>query len=227
MVSMALHAIVLLDDHATLSLFAHIDFHALAGLINVVFAHVTCGVSTLLSFPVLQWWDCCLACTHAVQGVAARFVVTDPTKVADASTSVSGPPPAAAIERSMAQVKHVDDKVLILQIKCIDHEAMKSPPSPPILTITHARTIHVADQTHGRRGSNISRSSSLPFLLLAVYEQSMPLIKHVDDEANIDKPSQHMQIKHIDNEVLIPQIKHVDHEAMKSWIKHVGDKGSM
>ncbi|KAI6010044.1 hypothetical protein BKA83DRAFT_4133039 [Pisolithus microcarpus] len=194
---MALRAVVLLDDYAALSLLvARIDFHALAGPVNAIFAHVA---------------------RRAIQGVAARFLVTDPTQVAEASmsstlTTRSPPLPLLpALQRSAAQIKHVDDEVRI------------SPPSPPVLTISRARTIRAADQTRRRRGYNIS---PLPptFLLLAVHERSVPLIKHVGDEVII------LQIKHVDGEVIVPafgfplpllpalqrsaaQIKHIDDEV--------------
>ncbi|KAI6015496.1 hypothetical protein BKA83DRAFT_4129443 [Pisolithus microcarpus] len=193
---MALRAVVLLDDYAALSLLvARIDFHALAGPVNAVFAHVARVRRSRF-----------LRCSgDTVQGVAARFLVTDPTQVAEASMS------STLTTRLVSQIKHVDDEVRI------------SPPSPPVLTISRARTIRAADQTRRRRGYNIS---PLPptFLLLAVHERSVPLIKHVGDEVIIS------QIKHVDGEVIVPafgfplpllpalqrsaaQIKHIDDEV--------------
>ncbi|KAI6016843.1 hypothetical protein BKA83DRAFT_4128571 [Pisolithus microcarpus] len=86
-----------------------------------------------------------------VQGVAARFLVTDPTQVTEASMS------STLMMRLVSQIKHVDDEVRI------------SPSSPPVLTISHAQTIRAADQTCRQQGYNIS---PLPptFLLLAVHE---------------------------------------------------------
>ncbi|KAI6017755.1 hypothetical protein BKA83DRAFT_4128300 [Pisolithus microcarpus] len=221
---MALHAIVLLDDYAALSLLvACIDFHALAGPINAVFAHVARVRRSRF-----------LRCSgDTVQGVATRFLVTDPTQVAEASMSstlttrfVFGSPPLLllpALQRSAAQIKHVDDEVRI------------SPPSPPVLTISHARTIRAADQTRRRRGYNIS---PLPptFLLLAVHERSVPLIKHVGDEVIIYPRSvpplrlvlalqrSAAQIKHVDGEVIVADQAH---QRRGEYIKHVDDKGSM
>ncbi|KAI6018927.1 hypothetical protein BKA83DRAFT_4127483 [Pisolithus microcarpus] len=163
---MALHAIVLLDDYAALSLLvAHIDFHALAERVR----H-----SRFLRYS-----------GDTVQGVAARFLVTDPTQVAEASMSST---------------------------------LTTSSPLPPVLTISHARMIRAADQTRRQRGYNIS---PLPptFLLLAVHEQSVPLIKHVGDKVII------LQIKHVDGEVIVfplPLLPALQRSAAQ--IKHIDDK---
>ncbi|KAI6000028.1 hypothetical protein EDD15DRAFT_2193504 [Pisolithus albus] len=188
MVSTALRAVVLLDDHADLSLLvAHIGFHAPAGPVNVVFAHVTVRQrsatwsehAALVSAAVVI-----LIVLVAILPVPMRFFVTDPTEVVEAGITMSSPSPAATIERFVPLVKDIDDEVsppfLLLplalqrsaaQIKPIDYKAMKSsPPSPP------------------------------PFLLLAVHERSVPLGKHVNDKGNISSMSTTRltsQIKHV------------------------------
>ncbi|KAI6016613.1 hypothetical protein BKA83DRAFT_4128754 [Pisolithus microcarpus] len=191
MVSMALCAIMLLDNCAALFLLvACIDFHTPAGPVNAVFTHVAVHQRS--------------AAGDMVQGVAARFLVTDPTQVAEASMS------SMLTTRLVLQIKHVNNKVRI------------SPPSPPpfLLLAVHEQSVlpikHVNDE-----------------VIISVHEQSMPLIKHVGDEVIIS------QIKHINSEVIVPafgfplpllptlqrsaaQIKHIDDK-----IKHVDDKGSI
>ncbi|KAI6094122.1 hypothetical protein EV401DRAFT_1896468, partial [Pisolithus croceorrhizus] len=73
------------------------------------------------------------------------------------------PPSAATIERSVPQVKHVDDEASIF--------VFGSPPPlppPPTLQRSAAQIKHVDDE-----------------VLISVYERSVPLIKRVNDEANV------------------------------------------
>ncbi|KAI6032333.1 hypothetical protein BKA83DRAFT_4122672 [Pisolithus microcarpus] len=100
--------------------------------------------------------SCFLRCSgDMVQGVAARFLVTDPTQVAEASMS------STLMTRLVLQIKHVDDEVRI------------SPPSPPFLLLAvHERSMppikHIDDE-----------------VIISMHERSMLLIKHVSDEVII------------------------------------------
>ncbi|KAI6036173.1 hypothetical protein BKA83DRAFT_4120060 [Pisolithus microcarpus] len=185
---MALRTVMLLDDYAALSLLvARIDFHALASPVNAIFAHVASEYAALVScaavvirmvliavLPVpMQYKGLPPGSLSLIQPKSLRpaylhlahpplLLSHDPCRRSSTLTMrfVFGSPPLPllpALQQSAVQIKHVDDKVRI------------SPPSPPVLTISRARTIRAADQTCRRRGYNIS---PLPptFLLLAVHE---------------------------------------------------------
>ncbi|KAI6097652.1 hypothetical protein EV401DRAFT_1895465 [Pisolithus croceorrhizus] len=222
-------AVVLLDDYApSFQLVARIDFHATAGPVNVVFAHVAseyalsrflrCNGDTAVSPVPMQY-------KRLPPGSSSSIL---PKSLRPACLRLA-PPSAATIERSVPQVKHVDDEASL----CSDLPPL---PPPPALQRSAAQIKHVddevlifvheqsaADPTHRRGDYNVSTSSPPPsphppFLLLAAYERSVPLIKRVNDEANVSQSNRPAfgcpllpllpalqrsagQIKHVDDEV--------------------------
>ncbi|KAI5984750.1 hypothetical protein EDD15DRAFT_2201058 [Pisolithus albus] len=172
-----------------------------------------------------------LACTHAVQGVATRFFVTDPTEVVEAGITMSSPSPAATIEGFVLLVKDIDDEVslcpgppfLLLppalqrsaaQIKPVDYEAMKclclGPPSVPLPPALQRSAAQIKPVDHEAMKCLCLGPPSVP--LPPALQRSAAQIKPVDHEAMKCPPFLPLP------PVLqrsAAQIKPVDYEAMK------------
>ncbi|KAI5989489.1 26S proteasome subunit RPN7-domain-containing protein [Pisolithus albus] len=174
-----------------------------------------------------------LACTHAVQGVATRFFVTDPTEVVEAGITMSSPSPAATIERFVPLVKDIDDEVSLClgspflplppalqrsaaQIKPVDHEAMKCLcPGPPFLLLPPALQRSAAQIKPVDYEAMKCLCPGPPFLPLPpALQRSAAQIKPVDYEAMkclcSDPPSLPLP------PALQRSAVHGDDEAMKS-----------
>ncbi|KAI6095669.1 hypothetical protein EDD17DRAFT_1503994 [Pisolithus thermaeus] len=162
--------IMLLNNYApSFQLVACINFHATAGPINIIFAHVAMHQQSAV----------CLACTHAVKEVATRFLVTSPTvKHVDGKAST--------------YIKHVNEVMIYL------HQA-PSPPSPFLLLVMHKQSVlliqHVDEE-----------------IIISAYEQSMLLIKCINNEANISQSNRPGRSS-TSMTRLISQIKHVDEKG--------------
>ncbi|KAI6094140.1 hypothetical protein EV401DRAFT_1896450, partial [Pisolithus croceorrhizus] len=162
-------AVVLLDDYApSFQLVARIDFHATAGPVNVVFAHVARRASTcsLVSYVAMVIQTVLMA-VSPVPMQYKRLLPGSSSSILPKSLRPAclrlAPPSAATIKRSVLQVKHVDDEASIF--------VFGSPPPlppPPTLQRSAAQIKHVDDE-----------------VLISVYERSVPLIKRVNDEANV------------------------------------------
>ncbi|KAI5990206.1 hypothetical protein EDD15DRAFT_2370109 [Pisolithus albus] len=173
-----------------------------------------------------------LACTHAVQGVATRFFVTDPTEVVEAGITMSSPSPAATIERFVPLVKDIDDEVSLClgspflplppalqrsaaQIKPVDHEAMKCLcPGPPFLPLPPALQRSAAQIKPVDYEAMKCLCSDPPSLPLPPALQRSAV--HGDDEAMKSSPPSPP-----------PFLLLAVHERSVPLGKHVNDEGNM
>ncbi|KAI6097654.1 hypothetical protein EV401DRAFT_1895467 [Pisolithus croceorrhizus] len=232
-------AVVLLDDYApSFQLVARIDFHATAGPVNVVFAHVAseyalsrflrCNGDTAVSPVPMQY-------KRLPPGSSSSIL---PKSLRPACLRLA-PPSAATIERSVPQVKHVDDEASIAdQARRRGYDISTSGSLPPhfpfLLLVVHEQSVLLIQRVDEE-------------IIISAYERSVLLIKRVNDEANVSQsnrparsgaPSSRCypllqrsagQIKHVDDEGCVrpPSPAPTTLRRPAAQIKHVDDKGGI